>query len=231
METNNVKTKRKLLPYFVGVPLFFVWLWSGPFIYFGTSIEGRVIDAETNAPLEGVVVVLQWGLSAVLGDGGHGGETVYHTDTITNKDGNYKFSAWGPRIVGPFNQVTGWEPEITLYKRGYKPIGLNSHRRFNGGFVLFSDRDGETIKLEKFKGSLIDYKNAIGSLSTAISIHSSSNYSWKKTPHIVAAIIKEREFLSEKGLLESELLGLIDYLDLYGDMEKNRQYLSGYENE
>lgn len=73
------------------------------------GISGRVIDAETQMPIEGAVVLAQWTDS-------HGIGLTYHTvhkiiETETNKDGTFSLSGVYSPFVDP--------PVLIIYKNGY----------------------------------------------------------------------------------------------------------------
>jgi hypothetical protein len=72
-------------------------------------ISGRVIDAETQQPIEGAVVLVEW-------DEEHGLGFTYHTiykiaETETNKEG--KFS-----LPGAYSPLVD-SPSLLIYKQGY----------------------------------------------------------------------------------------------------------------
>ena len=73
------------------------------------GITGTVIDAETQLPIQGAVVLAQWTDS-------HGIGLTYHTvhkieETETNKDGKFSLSG----VYSPFVDT----PVLVIYKNGY----------------------------------------------------------------------------------------------------------------
>lgn len=103
-------------------------------------ISGRVIDAETNQPIEGAVVLVEW--TKTKGYGFTYTESVKVAETLSDKDGKYYL----PGCFSPFVK----EPDVTVYKKGY--LAWNS----NLIFPNYTKRDdfkwqNESIqKLQKF---------------------------------------------------------------------------------
>ena len=74
-----------------------------------TGITGRVIDAGTQQPIEGAVVLAQWTKTHGFGEYYH---TVYKIEeTETDKDGDFS-------IAGAYSLFVD-EPMLVIYKRGY----------------------------------------------------------------------------------------------------------------
>ena len=119
-----------------------------PWIYFGADIRGRVVDAETGQPLEGVVVVAMWCMTTFGGIvyGPH--IKLYSADTVTDKVGNFDIPAWGPRLRPPWAWVDGNDPFLRFFKSGYVPQGVSNLRRA-GFMVSHSDWNGKVIKLAR----------------------------------------------------------------------------------
>jgi len=72
-------------------------------------MTGTIIDAETKAPIEGAVVLVEW--TKVKGIGFTYTESYKVAETISDKDG--KFHLPGCICVGTD------EPDVTIYKKGY----------------------------------------------------------------------------------------------------------------
>ena len=104
------------------------------------SINGTVVDADTNAPIEGAVVMVEWTKTHGIGD--HWAESYKVAETLTDKDGKFTL----PGCYRPFVN----EPDVTVYKKGYVAWSSRS---------IFPDRRNRTdfkwgdsiFKLELFK--------------------------------------------------------------------------------
>ena len=76
--------------------------------YFG--ISGKVVDAETNQPIEGAVVLVEWTKVKGLPGMTHT-ESSKVIEVISDKDGKVKLAGDYDPMVDP--------PRITVYKKGY----------------------------------------------------------------------------------------------------------------
>jgi len=165
-----------------------------PLTYSAKEIHGQVVDAETGQPIEGVVVVAQWILFQV--GSGHG-PRLQIIETVTDKDGKYAFSAWGPKPHAPFTELVDRDPEILIFKSGYEPRGLvNITARDDA--VRISDWDGKAVKLKKPQGDLESYaKKILYIISTSLP---ESGKEWKSFPRMVLALDAENRRLKSLGL-------------------------------
>ncbi len=73
------------------------------------GITGRVIDAETQQPIEGAVVMVEWTKKHGLGDPVT--ESYKVVEAISDKDGKVKIEG----CYSPFVE----RPDVTVYKKGY----------------------------------------------------------------------------------------------------------------
>jgi hypothetical protein len=137
------------------------WPYSSP------AIRAKVVDSDGN-PLQGVTVVATWDSVA------HSYLTIYSesgppivcsklvnlTTVTSGADGKFELPAWGPK--SGCLMMYGSQPELFLYKPGYKPLRLlNTDADFNptehpeigsnGGGTVFirstSRWDGKSIQL------------------------------------------------------------------------------------
>ena len=105
-------------------------------------ITGRVIDAETNAPIEGVVVLVEWTKTHGIGD--HSTESYKVMEVLSDKEGKIRLEG----CYSPFVNA----PHITVYKKGY--VAWNDEYIFPG----YSKRGGFTWK-SNFVFDLSRYDN------------------------------------------------------------------------
>jgi hypothetical protein len=160
---NIYKGRKKVIYTFISSLLLLV-LASGcqTKTYVKTSpVSGKVVDAETNVPIDDVIVIGYWPASI---DFSHDSSevTVEVLEAVTNKLGSYKIPGWSKKSYGTF---TYSRPRMIFYKTGYEIETL--HNEFS--FEKFSERpsyfrpwsaewDGETIKLKRFKGDNRAYR-------------------------------------------------------------------------
>jgi len=128
--------------------------------YSAKEIHGRIVEAETGEPLQGVNIVAQWKIDrALVGDD----KALLHvTETVTDKDGNYSFPAWGPiplPLRADFGQ--GRDPRLSIFKSGYAPEyldnGIISDIRYRLTPLGEFKGNGTTIKLKRWTGGLEEY--------------------------------------------------------------------------
>ncbi len=138
-------------------------------------VSGQVIDAQTNKPIEGAVVLVEW--TKTKGYGFTYTESYKVAETVTDKDGKFNL----PGCYSPF--VNG--PDVTVYKKGYVAWssrwifpGMRSRPDFKWGMNIF--------KLEYFKEeySFVDHTDFIRA-STNLSLNSKAKtniydaFSWE----------------------------------------------------
>ncbi len=149
-------------------------LMSGCYLPMG----GRVIDSETEQPIEGAVVLVEWNEA-------HGLGLTYHTvykiaETETDKQG--KFS-----LPGAYNPMID-EPYLVIYKQGY--VAWRNDTVFPS-FEKRKDYDvwqhGHVYKLERFKDGYSRFRHAMF-MDTGI-----IGASYEKTPRFEEATTFENK--------------------------------------
>jgi len=148
-----------------------VFLVSGCYL----PINGRVIDAETQQPIEGAIVLVEWTKKHGFGDAWT--ESYKVVETVSDKDGNVK-------IVGCYSPFVE-PPDVTVYKKGY--VAWSNRWIFPGGRNRTDFKWGKYIfKLEHFKDiySYIDHTDFItSSINASINIKAKNNiytaFSWE----------------------------------------------------
>lgn len=201
--------------------------------YGGAPLEGRVIDARTKQPLEGVIVVQYWELRrpTVVGHSNFAG--VLHVDeTVTDKDGRYTFGRWGPVTVPAGGVIVySGSPDLSFFKPGYIPAGrgnylpeaYGAHERSS---AMWSDWRGKTIELEPASNSLKDYARRLVSQDISFSAMYGGSCDWLKIPRMVSALHKEKMRLSQAGVSSS--ITDIDQLAEKGNCGNVREILREY---
>ena len=122
-------------------------------------ISGKVIDAETNQPIEGAVVLVEW--TKTIGVGLTATISYKAVEVISDGEGKFQL----PGCACP----TANEPGLTIYKRGY--VAWNSKFIFpdNKARVGFQWRANE-FKLEPFLSSYSYDKHTIF-IGRSIGVH------------------------------------------------------------
>lgn len=114
METYGLLNKKNRFSLKILVFLATLLSCSGCMTYVGKDgpYLGRVVDKETRKPLEGVVIVGDWGTA-------QWGSTSYYDsyETITDKEGNFAISDQGVKL---FSDLT--ELQLFALKAGYEEI-------------------------------------------------------------------------------------------------------------
>ena len=162
------------------------------FFYSSEGIESWVVDAETEKPLAGVIVVAHWELRGGF-EGGYPVNEVQITETVTDAKGRYYLPAWGPKLAVTGVARNGW-PVILLFKPGYGYRGLTNELSADKmGYK--SQWDKKTVKLEPFRGSSAEYAAQLYPLSAHLWIigfevgqHSGDYCGWKSFPRTLRAL-------------------------------------------
>jgi len=128
-------------------------------------ISGRVIDAETNAPVEGAVVLVEW--TKTKGYGFTYTESVKVAEALSDKDGKFG-------LPGCFSLFVN-EPDVTVYKKGYVAWNNLIIFPFNQGRNDFQWRSQYVIKLEKFKETY-SYDDHYYFITSAAHLESASDH-------------------------------------------------------
>jgi hypothetical protein len=172
----------------------------GPPTYSAEAIEAWVVDEDTGEPLEGVIVTANWELKG------------WHTDlpgqmrvmeTVTDATGRFSFPAWGPKPRPPEGYLSYKDPQLLLFKSGYKYLGLANRLtvKINLSPLRCSDWHGQTIKLKKFEGSLEEYAKHLDFLDDYLEFaFRHDDCSWKHIPRMLVAMHLEKMRFKEKGV-------------------------------
>lgn len=73
------------------------------------TLSGKIVDAETGAPIEGAVAMAEW--TRTKGFGNTYTVSVKVSETVSDKNGNFELEG----CYSPFVN----KPDFTIYKRGY----------------------------------------------------------------------------------------------------------------
>lgn len=190
-----------------------------PAAYSAAPLEAWVKDGDTGQPLDGVIVVAQWELKGGLHPDAVGSLMVM--ETVTDTNGRFSFSAWGPRLAPLGTYIQHADPKLLLFKPDYEPERLyNKHGRIDRSPLRHSDWHGKTIPLKKFIGPLKDYASRVGSLDDDLDFaFRYDDCTWKQIPRMLIALDQEETRLlraADKKYEAVEHVGIKDWEERFG---------------
>jgi hypothetical protein len=138
--------------------------WVGLCLYLSPGFELTVVDAETGRALSGVYAWAEW---VQYGAHGTGGPLVVQ-DAFSDAGGRLTFPRWGPAWGSRGGLLLGTDPAVILFKSGYATLlvdngvalGASHHAAIRG-----SSHDGQTLKLQPFRGSASDWVEQVHKLA------------------------------------------------------------------
>lgn len=214
-----------------------------PFWYKAEPIEAWVADAETNQPLEGVIVVAHWQLKGGLEGGNPVGQMMV-METVTDTKGRFYFPGWGPKLRSLKGDLKDQSPGILLFKSGYEYLGLQNYptnKTIRGDLdnPLRSEWNGKTIKLERFKGGLEKYEELFEDFNHALdrmATDQPDKCNWKNIPMTIRAMNQERKRLIALGVttntlstIDNELLMNDPFYTKKGGCGSPKEFFKGFQ--
>lgn len=98
--------------------IFSLFTQGGWLIYHDGPYTGKVVDEETNQPIEGSAIVALWYIQRYGGAGGPVAKLLEAKEAVTNKNGEFTI----PSMIGfhwwPFSTLD--EPNVIVFKPGYR---------------------------------------------------------------------------------------------------------------
>jgi len=172
-------------------------------IYSAEEITTTVIDADTKAPIEGVNVVADW---AVRGGVNYGATVGYIKvmETVTDVNGKFHFSRWGPRPNFHLGEIRQKAPALMLFKSGYRyTVVENVGGSLNAApSTMQSNWNNQTIAMERYVGSAPDYDAGFISLMTDTDNLKRYGH-WADIPRFLCALARESNSLAASGVRNS----------------------------
>lgn len=101
--------------------------------------EGKVVDADTKEPLEGVVVLLQW---RRLNTGNT--SLIDAQEAMTDENGNFHIT--GMRVFSPWKRFYS-DARMIIYKSGYRYVKTGAWKKWE----QFTQSDSYVLKVEHGK--------------------------------------------------------------------------------
>ena len=142
------------------LPLLFVTWLVFPSFYYSPKMAARVVTPD-GKPVAGAIVVVSWTMHKSWNNVPVGPLKV--EEVVTNADGWFRVPAWGP--AQPDYALNSKEPIVRIFKPGLVPltiynvegVGMSSANR-----ILRFRLQGQTITLEQFAGSPVEYERSLG---------------------------------------------------------------------
>lgn len=168
-------------------------------VYSAEEIEGWVVDAETNQPLEGVVVSANWKLTGGIMSGQPIGQ-LQILETVTDENGRYHFQKWGPKIALQ-GELREESPQILLFKPGFK-FGWLMNDEYKRKGTNRSEWSGKTIKLQSARGDLQVISNDLSALPLSWLLPApgwGGACDWEYLPTLLRTLDKQDQTLIKAG--------------------------------
>lgn len=170
-----------------------------------SEIGSQVVDADTGAPIAGVMVVGYWELSkgSLTGDGLPCG-SAHVEEAVSGDDGRFKLPGW----VGYGHCLGSMSdgPRLFLFKSGYGYATYTNGYSTGPTVWTGSTLDKWQIKMKAFehpdlfsiaKGSYLDGFNQLNQDLMWFVVNMPSECNWKKIPNMLRTIATEELRLSE----------------------------------
>jgi hypothetical protein len=177
-----------------------------PATYGGAPLEGRVVEAKSGRPLDGVIVVQYWELRrpTVVGHSNFAG-ALHLEETVTDTEGRFAFKPWGMVSAPPGTFIHPISPFLSFFKPGFLATGQSNflpeaygaHARF---WALRSDWDGKTIELEPADPVSPQYAGRLSSQHSGFGSVYRNTCDWLKMPRMMVATSEEDQRLAGAGI-------------------------------
>jgi hypothetical protein len=140
------------------------------------SISGKVVDAETNEPIEDVIVIGYWPGFTFYFERNFVGP-IELVEVITDKEGNYFFPGWIKKNLD--NSFRYGDPQMFFYKTGYEieivknAFTMENFKQMPGYFHPWrAEWDGKKIKMKKFEGNNRAYREHLEGVHYSVNFRS-----------------------------------------------------------
>ncbi|MEP7244268.1 MAG: hypothetical protein ABI885_11325 [Gammaproteobacteria bacterium] len=161
-----------------------------PKVYAAGPKRGDVVDADSAAPLAGVVIVARWEWlefrwSHSGGSYDNNGQSVHLGEATSDNAGRFRIPAWGP-VTKVRGMMDSQAPLLLAFKPGYEPLVHD-----------IGDSKGTTLRLKKFAGEPKAYAKLVAAFQGSL------RWDWEENsegfPTMVSALHRERVRLGSEG--------------------------------
>ena len=183
--------------------------------YRAAPIDAVVVDAETNMPIEGALVVANWQLVVGALDGYRNKGQLQVKETSTDKAGRFHFNGF-TKLNPMFYDLRGLDPQVLIFKGGYEYERVNnSYGPISPGAYREAAVNGAVVRLKKLVPVTIGHKEGY---HMSLAIHFNSiveDCEWKQIPRMIRAMEAEAQRL--KILAPNAYVGVltIDEIESY----------------
>lgn len=198
--------------------------------YSAEAIEAWVVDAETGQPIEGVVVTANWQLERGTPGGNVRAGQIMVMEAATDAKGRFYFPQWGPKFtpIGfPLPHLVTDDPHMVFFKPGYKWTGVANYptSNYNTSSLRKSEWSGKTIKMEKFKGTLLEYEQHLSFIRSSL-LFLDEECHWQKIPKMVLALDQQYQEFMRAGIDSSmNVIGKLEGIPPARNCGLVREYL------
>jgi hypothetical protein len=173
-------------------------------VYTAEPMEARVVEAGTQKPLAGVVVVAHWQLVQGTMVGSNLGGQLEVMETVTDPEGRFTFPGFGPKTALGGQYLDDQDPELLIFKSGYESrIVRNDYQGDSPTFRIVhrSQWNGKTIEMKLFPGTETEYAEHVYHLDGDFDdFRLGEDCAWKKIPRMLVALQKMSEQFESKGI-------------------------------
>jgi hypothetical protein len=177
---------------------------SGPQTYRADSVRGRVLDADTHQPIQGVNVVAHWSLRWPAGIESHGSGEIVLMEDVTDAQGRFSFPAWGPTPVSAefpkSATMSEWSPRLVFFKPRYDRVyafpPYVAHAP-NDRSQLLSTSTPEVVEMHKSSGNDLAYDAANGNILNGVKLEGCR---WTRIPRMMKTLVAESERMAQRGI-------------------------------
>ena len=169
-------------------------------LYIAAPISANVVDAETNQPIEGAVVVAMWHLVAGSLDGERDRGYLAVKETLTDKQGRFHFGGF-VKANPMMYELRNRDPQILIFKSGYQWAGhVSVYPKANTdtpGIFRRSTADGLTFRLKRIQAQ---------ASGTELGLYWGLNVQltdlirecrWRKIPQLILHMDREKKLLEK----------------------------------
>ena len=174
--------------------------------YSAGPTSGTVVDADTQQPIRGVLVIALWDLEGGMERSIVG--TFRFSEAVTDESGQYRMPGWGPIPRPREGVLDAYDPQLLIFKPGYATVrllndpGAQPYKRF-ALEIHDSVFNGKTTALHKYQGTLRDYSKDVGFIVRRLYdvLNNGPECRWKQIPKAVRILEAERKREDDAGVI------------------------------